>query len=833
MNTEESRERAQMHGEPHENNPALAELRQRLRDSQSRKGLELSVLAGLAGLSRTTVYNALKDGEATPSEHTVRKLARALSLDADAMVRLRGKTAASKTAVRAGTDSAGPGRPIRDWDPHDLEVHPAGIIDGGRIAGVGERRDLPGYVTRDHDQVLATAVENVAAGHSRMVVLVGSSSTGKTRACWEAVQPLSEMGWRLWHPFDPTRAQAALEELHRVQPRTVVWLNETQHYLGEPGAGEHVAAALHSLLTDRQRGPVLVLGTLWPEYASAYTARPPFDQPDHHSRVRELLAGRTHSVPDTFSARALEVAAKFAEDGDDLLADALTRAREHGRLAQDLAGAPELLASYHRGTPAARAILEAAMDARRLGVGLNLPQAFLTDAAIDYLTDADFDQLTQDWAEAAFAELARPVHGKQAPLRRTHRRPTHRPPGLTPASSGETFSGPAFRLSDYLEQQGRNTRHRCCPPGSFWNSAYTHLTRPDDLRSLGQAADDRHRLQWAQALFQRAAATGDANALRWLAELREETGDQAGAEVLFQQAADAGDGVALRRLAGRRNEAGDRAGAEALLRRAADAGEGFVLELVAQWRKEAGDQAGAESLLQQAADAGDSYALGLRALWRKETGDQAGAEVLFQQAAERAAAASDADALRWLGQWREEAGDQAGAEALFQQAADAGDDYTLRRLAVMRKEAGDLEGAEALVQRAANAGLTFAFRWLAAAREEAGDREGAEALFQQAADAGDYIALRRLAAAREEAGDREGAEALFQRAADAGYTFALCLLAQRREQAGDLAGAEAVLQRAADAGCTPLMTPLPGGISLKSLWPYGLNPDGTPTEPWQ
>ncbi|CAM5651724.1 hypothetical protein GCM10010266_68490 [Streptomyces griseomycini] len=29
------------------------------------------------------------------------------------------------------------------------------------------------------------------------------------------------------------------------------------------------------------------------------------------------------------------------------------------------------------------------MDARRLGVGLHLPQAFLTDAAADYLHDAE------------------------------------------------------------------------------------------------------------------------------------------------------------------------------------------------------------------------------------------------------------------------------------------------------------------------------------------------------------------------------------------------------------------------------------------------------------
>jgi len=33
----------------------------------------------------------------------------------------------------------------------------------------------------------------------------------------------------------------------------------------------------------------------------------------------------------------------------------------------------------------------------------------LIDAAVDYLTDHDYDQLTEDWAEQAFADLARSI----------------------------------------------------------------------------------------------------------------------------------------------------------------------------------------------------------------------------------------------------------------------------------------------------------------------------------------------------------------------------------------------------------------------------------------
>ena len=191
------------------------------------------------------------------------------------------------------------------------------------------------------------------------------------------------------------------------------------------------------------------------------------------------------------------------------------------------------------------------MDARRLGVGLHLPQAFLTDAASDYLKDPDYDQLTDDWAEQAYAELAEPVHGKQAPLRRTTLRPPRRPP--TPTTDVTTMPpsrGPVLRLADYLEQHGRTTRSSLCPPDSFWHSAHTHITNLDDLKNLADAATSRHRLQWADHLRRRAADHGDTSALLGLAGLREEAGDRDGAEALARQAADYGDTRTLGSLAG-------------------------------------------------------------------------------------------------------------------------------------------------------------------------------------------------------------------------------------------------------------------------------------------
>ncbi|WP_229699078.1 tetratricopeptide repeat protein, partial [Wenjunlia tyrosinilytica] len=452
-----------------------------------------------------------------------------------------------------------------------------------------------------------------------------------------------------------------MADLVRVGPRTVVWLNEAQHYLGAGGGmGERVAAAVHTLLTDPARAPVLVLGTLWPQYADTYTGLPAPGAPDVHARVRELLAGRLIPVPDCFDATATGQAEALAAAGDRQLAHALDQLAD-GRLTQFLAGVPELLLRYETASPAARAVLDAAMDARRLGVGLNLPVGFLEQAAPDYLSDQGYDGLADNWFEQALAEATRTVHGHLAPLRRIRPRPVR---GGTAPVSGPS---PCYRLADYLEQHGRRERWRLCPPESFWQAAHDHLA-PDDLTHLAHAARARHRLHWAERLYRRAADAGDTDALAELARMREQAGDWKGAEQLYRRAADAGDTDALARLALMREKAGDRKSAEQLYRQAADTGNTIALSVLARTLEEAGDRNGAEQLYRQAADTGNTHAL---------------------------------TELAWM---REQAGDRESAERLYRRAADAGDTHALSQLAWMREQAGDRQGAEQLARQAADAG---------------------------------------------------------------------------------------------------------------------------------
>ena len=372
---------------------------------------------------------------------------------------------------------------------------------------------LPTYLPREHDAELGSVVRIAAEGRSGIAVLVGGSSTGKTRACWEALQLLRDRPepWRVWHPLDPTRPGAALRELPAIRPWTVVWLNEAQFYLDAPDGqlGERVAAGLRELLRDPDRAPVLVLATLWPEFWDGLTGHPAGGD-DTHPQARELLAGQEITVPAAFTAAQLQ---QLSQATDPRLAQASAGAQD-GQVIQFLAGAPELLARYRNAPPGAAALIDVAMDARRLGMGVGLPQALLEQAVPGYLTDTEWDALDDDWLERALAYTTRPCKGVRGPLTRIRPRLAAFPANLPDSQdvheqlAGADIaiaSGPLYRLADYLDQYGRHRRKGLFPPAGFWAAAANHAF-PADQAALGEAARARGLYRDAAQLYKNAAA---------------------------------------------------------------------------------------------------------------------------------------------------------------------------------------------------------------------------------------------------------------------------------------------------------------------------------------
>jgi len=407
----------------------------------------------------------------------------------------------SDTAVRTRAQrAAAPGLFLDEAaDPVQFGVHPP-VRAQGPCPGLSA---LPPYVRREHDGELAGVTGAAREGRSGIAVLVGGSSTGKTRACWETLKTLAAPAvpggsWRLWHPLEPSPAKAASQALALVAPRTVIWLDEAQRYLApSDGSGEALAAGLRELLRDPSRGPVLILATLWDSEWRKLTGRPGSGETDSHALARGLLSGREIIVPAAFSQ----------DDLHDLAGAADPRLRQAARMAPDgkvtqfIAGAPDLLTRYHTADRVTKALITAAMDARRLGMGEAIPLAFLEAAVPAYLDDEGLETIEDqdDWLERALAEAVKRAKGIPGPLARIRLKGQAASPGTR------------YRLADYLDEHGRRERHAEIPRAEFWDAIAVH-SGSGDLRALARAARSRGLLRHAASMDKRAALHGDAAA---------------------------------------------------------------------------------------------------------------------------------------------------------------------------------------------------------------------------------------------------------------------------------------------------------------------------------
>ena len=460
--------------------------------------------------------------------------------------------------------------------------------------------------------------------------------------------------------------------LERVESRTVVWLNETQLYLltGGSDQGQRVVARLRRLLADDERAPVLVLGTMWPEYWHTLTRRPRAGEPDPHAQARELLAGTYIAVAKSFDQTVVD--ALRASNSDPRLVEAATRA-EGGELAQYLAGAPALLARYETAPDAAKALLNAAMDLRRLGHGPALPLGLLETITPGYLTDGEWNSLQKDWFSSALRYSEQRCDGAHFPLTRIRARPGQ------PATNQ-----PHYRLADYLEQTGRQRRRRHIVPSVVWQELAARVEKPVDAGQLGQAAAARLLDCHAIPLLLRAAGAGDESAAVRLADLLSQRGDMEG----LRARADAGDEYAAVKLASLLAERGDDDGAIAVLRTLADAGGGYAARRLAQLLAERGDHDGAIAVLRAPADAGDGSAAE-RLAGLLVAHDQSITELWAR------ADAGDGSAARLLAFRLAKRGDLEDAIAVRRTPADAGSELANKMaaglLAELLAERGDLE----------------------------------------------------------------------------------------------------------------------------------------------
>ena len=346
--------------------------------------------------------------------------------------------------------------------PRELGIHSAITISGDD--------DLPTYVEREFDSQLRIALAANLSSRGSFVVMVGGSSTGKTRSLYEAIYELVP-DWGLVQPADASD----LLDVKNAPPReTVFWLDELQQYLGghPPLTSECVRALV--------RHGNLVVGTLWPDQYAKWTA----GREDVHLLVKSAFV---IPVPDSLNAAELSKAEVIAEH-DSRIRDALD-AREVG-LTQVLAGGPRLVMCWEQPANAySKAMITAAADAHRLGVQSPLSEDLLTGAMFGYLKTYQRVRPTAHWLSEALPHATEPLYGDVSPL--------------FPVDDGRAGTLAGYTIADYLAQHVRRKRRTEPVPDHAWQALVTHLRRPEDLRRLATSSIARLRYCYAERALTR------------------------------------------------------------------------------------------------------------------------------------------------------------------------------------------------------------------------------------------------------------------------------------------------------------------------------------------
>jgi hypothetical protein len=403
------------------------------------------------------------------------------------------------------------GRRAGAWNPADLEVHQA--AGGGR---------LPLYIRRPHDGLL-DALLDPAVTRSRLVAVRGGSSTGKTRAAYEAVTQGRLARWRLEYPLNADALTGLLEA--GIPPQTVLWLGELRQYTDGEDAGAAALGRLARLLETQNR--LIAITTIWPEHWTAYAEAARTDDnpmrrdpaatagrllgrlPDCTGYGPEEVAaarGGVIDIPPVFTTSEVIAAARASQ----VLADAAAAAAaagQDGQIAQYLAGVPDLLNRFQgaEGSRYGQAVIIASMDAARLGFESPLPEALLLEATPGYLTESDRTRELSSWAGPAMKWATEKLRGDVRALI------------PVPPPHGTGIAG--YRPADYLDQHSQLTRQEETGTPELWDALAAHTAGTADLIRLAEAAENRGLFRHAAALYTSAVAQGSLRAANLLLSL--------------------------------------------------------------------------------------------------------------------------------------------------------------------------------------------------------------------------------------------------------------------------------------------------------------------------
>ncbi|MEL3944678.1 tetratricopeptide repeat protein [Streptomyces sp. LNU-CPARS28] len=646
-------------------------------------------------------------------------------------------------SVTFGGERAGPQRQrylqdpdrwprARDWDALTAGAHRARPGEDGS--------KLPPYVARDVDEELRGRIRE-AAEEGGLVLVVGDSTAGKTRAAFEAVRELLP-GYRVLAPPVGARLRPAPEVLEGCGGlRCVVWLDDLEQYLGPEGLEPEVLAEF-----VRLRVPVMATMRLKPYETFSAGEEDGADAGGAAGGAAQSWAGlgarvlRMAEVVDLERLWSEGEMSRAGDSDDSRIADAVAHHGTYG-IAEYMAAGPVLLREWQRarracGHARGAALVTAAVDLSRAGLRGPYSRGLLVEVHERCLADAGGSVLRPEGIEEAFAWASRVRLGVTSPL--------------VPVREGwwsafdYLVDGAEVAVPEWVREtalaHASHDNERAGVATSAYRAGVFHVAeagvRPladkgnrQAIFNLALLLDRSGRAEEAEALYRQAHEKGHPGGTINLAILLSQTDRTEEAETLYRQAHEKGHLDATINLANLLAKAGRAEEAELLYRQAHEKGHLNAAYNLALLLSHTDRTEEAEALYRHAHNGGELNATHNLANLLSEADRTEEAEALYRHAHENGhlnATFNLANLLNRLGRTEE-------AETLYRHGHDHGDLSATNNLAVLLSKTNRTEEAEALCRHAHNKGHPNATRNLALLLDRTGRPEEAEAIRREAA----------------------------------------------------------------------------------------------------
>jgi len=457
--------------------------------------------------------------------------------------------------------------------PSTLGMHPAAQLPltgsiSPEIAALPP--NTPKYVPRDIDRDLRAALKSM-----QFTLVIGDSTSGKTRSAYEAAQAIFP-DYSLLNPAQ--EGLSSLLEADAIPSRCIIWLDDLQDRIG------FISAPMIRRILEIPY--VVVLATMRATEYDRYAPKEYSASTIDYNRESTARAWEVLSL-----AVKIRLNRKFSESersrvsrcmDDPRVAEASSHLDEYG-LAEYMAAGPRLLERWRNawdvgGQPAGAAVVAAAVDCRRTGISVPLSQDLLRELYHYYLDERGGGRLRPESFDDALRWATERVYATSSLL--------------IPTSDSY---GSGFLAFDYLVEAAEKDSEMKQIPFAVWGAMI------DYSEATTAAFIDAESVSWSSMgrRFSKLGRTDSAEDMFLLAVELERRRSVSEAVRWYREAAIHGHFPAAHRLGLVEHRVGNLSAAERWYRIAASTGDAHYVIKLGEFCYEKYGIASAESVWQQ------------------------------------------------------------------------------------------------------------------------------------------------------------------------------------------------------------------------------------------